>query len=57
MNDENLRYRRMTLRELTEADASFMLKLLNEPSFLRLIGDRGVRTIADARSYPLNEPI
>lgn len=48
---------RLTLRQLTEADASFILKLLNEPSFLHFIGDRGVRTIADARSYLLNGPI
>jgi RimJ/RimL family protein N-acetyltransferase len=28
-----------------------MLALLNEPSFIRNIGDRGVRTIEDARAY------
>lgn len=28
-----------------------MLELLNEPSFIRNIGDRGVRTIEDARGY------
>jgi ribosomal-protein-alanine N-acetyltransferase len=28
-----------------------MLGLLNEPSFIRNIGDRGVRTIEDAREY------
>jgi RimJ/RimL family protein N-acetyltransferase len=48
---------RMTLRELIEEDAGFILKLLNEPSFLQFIGDRGVRTIADTRSYLLNGPI
>lgn len=48
---------RLILRKLTEEDASFILKLLNEPLFLRFIGDRGVRTIADARSYLLNGPI
>jgi RimJ/RimL family protein N-acetyltransferase len=45
---------RLTLRELTEEDASFILQLLNEPSYLRFIGDRGVRTTDDARSYLLN---
>lgn len=48
---------RLTLRELTEEDASFMLKLLNEPSFLRFIGDRGVRTVEDARRYLREGPI
>ncbi|MEM8601922.1 MAG: GNAT family N-acetyltransferase [Bacteroidota bacterium] len=42
---------RLTLRHLTEADAPFLLRLLNEPSFLRFIGDRGVRTEADAQDY------
>ncbi len=48
---------RLTLRELTAEDADFMLKLLNEPSFLRFIGDRGVRTVDDARRYLLEGPI
>jgi RimJ/RimL family protein N-acetyltransferase len=38
-------------------DAEFMLRLLNEPSWLRFIGDRGVRTLDDARSYILNGPV
>ncbi|NJD32903.1 MAG: GNAT family N-acetyltransferase [Gammaproteobacteria bacterium] len=42
---------RLSLRLLTEGDAAFMLGLLNEPSFLRNIGDRGVRTEAAARRY------
>lgn len=47
----NLRTGRLVIRELTTADAPFMLRLLNEPSFLENIGDRGVRTIADAETY------
>jgi len=35
-------------------DAGFMLGLLNEPSWLQFIGDRGVRTLDDARAYILN---
>jgi RimJ/RimL family protein N-acetyltransferase len=34
-----------------------MLGLLNEPSWLRFIGDRGVRTLDDARRYLLEGPI
>ncbi|HEX4498507.1 MAG TPA: GNAT family N-acetyltransferase [Thermoanaerobaculia bacterium] len=47
---------RLTLRRLTAEDAPFMLALLNEPSFLRFIGDRKVRTLEDARSYILKGP-
>ena len=34
-----------------------MVRLLNEPSFIRCIGDRGVRTAADARTYILEGPV
>jgi RimJ/RimL family protein N-acetyltransferase len=39
------------------ADAPFILKLLNEPSFLRFIGDKKVRTVQDAEQYILNGPV
>jgi [ribosomal protein S5]-alanine N-acetyltransferase len=42
---------RLTLRELTEADAPFILALMNDESFITHIGDRGVRTLAQAREY------
>jgi ribosomal-protein-alanine N-acetyltransferase len=42
---------RLVLRRLATDDAPFLLELLNEPSFLRYIGDKGVRTEADARRY------
>lgn len=32
-------------------DAGFIVELLNDPSFLRFIGDKGVRTAEDARRY------
>jgi len=48
---------RLILRWLKVADAEFILKLLNEPSFLRFIGDKCVRTIDDARDYLLHGPI
>jgi RimJ/RimL family protein N-acetyltransferase len=48
---------RLVLRRLTADDAPFMLRLLNEPSWLRFIGDRGVRTLEDARRYVLEGPI
>jgi RimJ/RimL family protein N-acetyltransferase len=48
---------RLRLRRLAVEDAEFILQLLNEPSFLRFIGDRRVRTIADARHYILQGPM
>jgi len=42
---------RLILRRLTPEDAAFMRRLVNEPSWLEFIGDRGVRTEADAREY------
>ena len=49
---------RLTLRHLSpEDDAQFILKLVNEPSFLHYIGDKGVRTLADARRYVVDGPL
>jgi len=42
---------RLTHRKLTLDDAEFILDLLNQPSFIQFIGDRGVRTLEDAREY------
>jgi RimJ/RimL family protein N-acetyltransferase len=48
---------RLGLRRLTPTDAPFILGLLNQPSFVRHIGDRGVRTLEDASTYIVNGPI
>ena len=48
---------RLVLRWLTVEDAEFVFDLLNQPSFLQFIGDKGVRTIDDARNYILTGPI
>ena len=42
---------RLVIRRLTADDSPFILRLLNEPSFLQHIGDRGVRSLADARQH------
>ncbi|MFN2529973.1 MAG: GNAT family N-acetyltransferase [Pyrinomonadaceae bacterium] len=47
---------RLVIRELTAADAHFILELLNDPLFLRYIGDKGVQTLADARQYIATGP-
>jgi ribosomal-protein-alanine N-acetyltransferase len=46
-----LETQRLILRKLTLDDAPFMLALVNDPSWLHFIGDRGVRTPDDARDY------
>ena len=47
---------RLRLRRLVADDAPFILELLNDPGWLRYIGDKGVRTLDDARSYIENGP-
>ena len=48
---------RLILRELSSEDGAFILELVNEPSFIQNIGDRGVRTLEDARVYILRVAI
>lgn len=40
-----LQTERLRLRHMRPDDAEFMLGLLNDPAWLRFIGDRGVRTL------------
>jgi RimJ/RimL family protein N-acetyltransferase len=42
---------RLVIRKLEPGDSAFMLDLLNQPSFIRFIGDRGVKTLEDASTY------
>jgi [ribosomal protein S5]-alanine N-acetyltransferase len=48
---------RLALRQFDLDDAPFVLRLLNEPAFLQHIGDRGVRTLDDARRYLREGPL
>lgn len=52
-----LQTRRLVLRKLTLDDAPFILELLNEPAFIRFIGNRGVRDIASAQDYLTKGPL
>ena len=47
---------RLTMHRLQAGDAAFILRLVNEPSWLRYIGDKGVRTLEDAKQYIDNGP-
>ena len=40
-----------------ETDAEFILELLNQPSFIRYIGDKGARNLDDARRYIVEGPL
>lgn len=42
---------RLSIRRFALSDASFILKLLNQPSFIDNIRDSNVRTITDAENY------
>jgi RimJ/RimL family protein N-acetyltransferase len=48
---------RLVLRRLELDDAAFVVRLLNEPSFLENIGDRGVRDEQDAHRYLRDGPM
>jgi RimJ/RimL family protein N-acetyltransferase len=48
---------RLVLRRLEFSDAPFIVGLLNQPSFLANIGDRGVRDEADAHRYLSEGPM
>jgi RimJ/RimL family protein N-acetyltransferase len=52
-----LRSDRLELREFGLGDDEFVLRLLNDAAFLRFIGDKGVRTLEDARTYIAQGPM
>jgi len=48
---------RLVIRPLALEDAPFVLRLLNEPSFIANIADKGVRTLAEAEAYLREGPM
>ena len=48
---------RVRLRHATPTDREFVYALVNDPDFIRNIGDRGVRTLPDAERYVRDGPI
>jgi len=48
---------RLRVRWLERTDAGFILRLVNEPSWIEYIGDKGVRTREDAVRYIENGPV
>lgn len=54
---EILETERLRLRTLAVNDAAFYLKLVNDPSWLRFIGDKGIHTLDEARAAIATGPI
>lgn len=48
---------RLILSYLSMEDAPFIFELLNTPEWIQFIGDRGIRTLTDARLYITNGPV
>jgi [ribosomal protein S5]-alanine N-acetyltransferase len=48
---------RLFIREFTPMDAAFVFELLNEPTFIEFIGDKGVRDLAGAETYLREGPL
>tara|TARA_R110002126_G_scaffold8953_7_gene41161 strand:+ start:3891 stop:4412 length:522 start_codon:yes stop_codon:yes gene_type:complete len=48
---------RLTIRRFTLQDAVFIVRLLNDESFIRYIADKQVRSVADAENYLTNGPL
>jgi RimJ/RimL family protein N-acetyltransferase len=48
---------RLKIRNFQTSDATFILRILNEPSFIQNIADRGVRTLEQAEKYLVDGPL
>lgn len=60
MSEAIVETERLQLHELSDQsqeDIVFLRRLLNEPSFIENIGDRGVRDLEDARAYIVKGPM
>ena len=48
---------RLTISRITLDDAPFIMRLMNDPQYLKFIGDRHIRTLKDAEQYLYKGPI
>lgn len=48
---------RLTVRRFCLYDAPFIVTMLNDPSFIEHVGDKGVRSLDDAQRYLLDGPL
>ncbi len=54
---KTLETERLVIRKLDENDAEFIFELVNEPAWIKNIGDKNVRTVDGARKYIANGPM
>jgi RimJ/RimL family protein N-acetyltransferase len=52
-----LQTERLLLRQFNVNDVAFVIQLLNSPGWIKNIGDRNVKTFAQAKNYLLKGPI
>ena len=52
-----LKTKRLKLSRVSEVDAPFIFKLVNTPTWIKYIGDRGVETMDDAKKYIQDGPV
>lgn len=48
---------RLAIRYITEDESHFIHRLLNDPSWIKYIGDKGIKTEEDAKNYIQTGPI
>lgn len=48
---------RLRIRRLDAGDVAFLVRLVNEPAWIRYIGDKHVRSVEDARRYLEQGPL
>lgn len=46
---------RLIIRPMSVDDAAFIFELYNSPKFIKYIGDRNIKSIADAENYIINK--
>jgi ribosomal-protein-alanine N-acetyltransferase len=57
LDDAVLETPRLALRRFEPADAAFIHELVNDPAWIRYIGDKNIRSLEDARRYIENGPM
>ena len=50
-----LETKRLQIREFEISDANFILELVNEPAWIKYIGDKNVHDLDDARNFIENK--
>ncbi len=48
---------RLSLRKIDTDDAEFMLRLLNDPTFIQYVDDKKARDLESAKTYILEGPV